>query len=80
MNDALKAGQLDEANHYGLMDCIECGACSYICPARIRLTQRFRVGKANWKTAQADKKAKAEAKAAREAAKAQKTTEKEGSK
>jgi electron transport complex protein RnfC len=82
MNDALKAGELDEANHYGLMDCIECGACSYICPARIRLTQRFRVGKANWKTEQADKKAKAAAKAARLAAKAEagKDKEKEASK
>jgi electron transport complex protein RnfC len=50
MNEALTAAEedekaFDEAAALGLMDCIECGACSYICPARIRLTQRFRVGK-----------------------------------
>jgi electron transport complex protein RnfC len=45
MNDALLAGDLDEAVHYGLRDCIECGSCSYMCPAHILLTQRFRVGK-----------------------------------
>jgi len=45
MNEALEAGDLDYAVKAGLMDCFECGACTYICPARIRLTQRFRVGK-----------------------------------
>ena len=28
------------------MDCIECGACSYVCPSHVPLTQQFRVGKA----------------------------------
>jgi electron transport complex protein RnfC len=45
MNDALEAGDLEEARWAGLLDCIECGSCSYVCPAKIRLTQRFRVGK-----------------------------------
>jgi electron transport complex protein RnfC len=45
MNNALEAGDLDEAVSSGLLDCIECGSCSYMCPARIKLTQRFRVGK-----------------------------------
>jgi electron transport complex protein RnfC len=45
MNNALEAGDLDEAVKVGLMDCFECGACTYVCPARIKLTQRFRVGK-----------------------------------
>jgi electron transport complex protein RnfC len=45
MNLALEAGDLDEAVRAGLMDCIECGSCSYMCPARIKLVQRFRVGK-----------------------------------
>ena len=45
MNNALDAGDLDEAVSSGLLDCIECGSCSYMCPARIKLTQRFRVGK-----------------------------------
>ena len=45
MNNALDADDLDEAVKAGLLDCIECGSCSYMCPARIKLTQRFRVGK-----------------------------------
>jgi electron transport complex protein RnfC len=45
MNNALEAGDLDEAVASGLLDCIECGSCSYMCPARLKLTQRFRVGK-----------------------------------
>jgi electron transport complex protein RnfC len=46
MNNALDADDVDEAAKLGLMDCIECGACTYMCPARIKLVQRFRIGKA----------------------------------
>ena len=42
---ALKTGKLDDAVKLGLMDCVECGACSFICPAHIKLVQRFRIGK-----------------------------------
>jgi electron transport complex protein RnfC len=45
MNNALNAGELEQAAKIGLLDCIECGACTYVCPARIQLVQRFRVGK-----------------------------------
>lgn len=45
MNNALNAGDLDEAEAIGLMDCIECGSCSFVCPQHIQLVQRFRVGK-----------------------------------
>ena len=45
MNNSLEAGDLDEAVMAGLLDCIECGSCSYMCPARIKLIQRFRVAK-----------------------------------
>ena len=45
MNVALNADDLDEAVNTGLLDCIECGSCTYMCPARIKLTQRFRAGK-----------------------------------
>ena len=45
MNNALKSDDLDRAVNIGLLDCIECGSCSYMCPARIKLTQRFRAGK-----------------------------------
>ncbi|NND68127.1 MAG: electron transport complex subunit RsxC [Halioglobus sp.] len=30
---------------YHLMDCFECGSCSYVCPAHIPLVQRFRGAK-----------------------------------
>ena len=36
------------------LDCIECGACSYVCPARVRLVQRFRVGKIGLRAIKAD--------------------------
>jgi electron transport complex protein RnfC len=45
MNKSLEANDLDYAIKAGLMDCVECGSCAYICPARIKLVQRFRVGK-----------------------------------
>lgn len=42
---ALKANNLDQAVKCGLMDCVECGSCAYICPGKIKLVQRFRMGK-----------------------------------
>jgi Na+-translocating ferredoxin:NAD+ oxidoreductase RnfC subunit len=45
MNIALESGDMDEAVRAGLSDCVECGSCSYVCPAAIKLVQRFRVGK-----------------------------------
>ncbi|MDR0411782.1 MAG: electron transport complex subunit RsxC [Treponema sp.] len=45
INIALESGDLGEAVRAGLMDCMECGSCAYMCPARIKLVQRFRVGK-----------------------------------
>jgi electron transport complex protein RnfC len=45
MNAALLSNDLDRADAIGLIDCFECGACSYVCPARIPLTQRFKLGK-----------------------------------
>jgi electron transport complex protein RnfC len=52
INEALEADDLDGAVKAGLLDCFECGACTYICPARIKLTQRFRVGKQRLKLRQ----------------------------
>jgi electron transport complex protein RnfC len=64
MNQALEAGDLDEAVRAGLVDCIECGSCSYICPARIRLVQRFRIGKQRLRTRQAQEQARQKAREA----------------
>lgn len=62
---AVKAGDLEEAKRYGLMDCVECGTCAWVCPARIKLVQRFRIGKQLLRQDQQKQAAKA---AAREAA------------
>jgi electron transport complex protein RnfC len=51
MNNSLEAGDLDYAVKAGLLDCMECGSCAYNCPARIKLVQRFRVGKQKLKMA-----------------------------
>ncbi len=37
--------EYDEALAAGLMDCKECGCCSYVCPARIPLVQGMKLGK-----------------------------------
>jgi electron transport complex protein RnfC len=53
MNINLEIGDLDESVKAGLLDCIECGSCTYVCPARIKLVQRFRVGKQQFRAWQA---------------------------
>ena len=50
--------QWGEVEALRVMDCIECGSCSYICPARIPLVQTFRVAKAQLRKQAAEKKAK----------------------
>jgi electron transport complex protein RnfC len=45
LNVAIKADDFDQAEAIGLLDCIECGTCSFVCPSHIQLVQRFRVGK-----------------------------------
>ncbi|MDX9826461.1 MAG: electron transport complex subunit RsxC [Spirochaetia bacterium] len=42
---AIEAGDYKEAEKIGLLDCIECGTCSFVCPSHRHLVQRFRVGK-----------------------------------
>jgi electron transport complex protein RnfC len=34
------------AEEHNLMDCFECGSCSFVCPSHIPLVQRFRAAKA----------------------------------
>ena len=42
---AVKSEDFEKFNALGGMECIEWGCCSYICPAKIPLTQRFKYGK-----------------------------------
>lgn len=65
----LKAGNLDKAKNFGLMDCIECGCCAFVCPAKVNLIQRIRLGKGIVRQKMAEERAKAAAKAASEGGK-----------
>ena len=40
-----RAGDLEGAVALGLMDCVACGSCSYVCPAHIPLVQYFNFAK-----------------------------------
>ena len=39
------ANDLDAFAAEGGMECMECGCCSYVCPARRRLTQSLKYGR-----------------------------------
>jgi len=43
---AILAEEVEEALGHGLLDCVECGLCSYVCPAKIELTEALRHAKA----------------------------------
>ena len=58
----LKAGNIEKAKKFGLMDCIECGCCAFVCPAKVNLIQRIRLGKGIVRQKMAEEKAKAAAK------------------
>ena len=45
MGLALERGKMDLAKEYGLMDCIECGVCTYVCPAKRPIVQWIKKGK-----------------------------------
>jgi electron transport complex protein RnfC len=40
-----RAGDLEGTVRLGLMDCIGCGSCSYVCPSHIPLAQFFSYAK-----------------------------------
>jgi len=35
LNNNSIRGNIEELNRYHVMDCIECGSCAYVCPAKI---------------------------------------------
>ena len=43
-----KNERFEDAKNWGLMDCIECGTCSYVCPANIPLVHWIRFGKSGY--------------------------------
>jgi electron transport complex protein RnfC len=42
----IEKGHWDEVKRFGLSDCMECGSCAYVCPARRPLVQLIKYGKA----------------------------------
>ena len=42
----VRKGNYDGAIAAGAMNCMECGSCTYVCPAKRELTQSCRVAKA----------------------------------
>ncbi|MDY3929617.1 MAG: electron transport complex subunit RsxC [Clostridia bacterium] len=45
LNKYARAGQLDMAEKYNIMDCIECGICSYLCPGMQSPLHAIRIAK-----------------------------------
>ncbi len=41
----VKFDHLEEAETWGILDCVECGCCQYCCPAKILLVHWIRLGK-----------------------------------
>jgi electron transport complex protein RnfC len=41
----VRSKSFDKAEDYGIRDCIECGCCAYVCPARIPLVHYLKFGK-----------------------------------
>jgi electron transport complex protein RnfC len=37
---------MESADNYGAMSCVECGSCSYNCPGGVEIVQHIRVAKA----------------------------------
>ena len=54
-----KNGRYDDMLGLHIMDCIECGSCSYVCPSNIPLVQRFKVAKGLLRVKQLKQKAAA---------------------
>jgi Na+-transporting NADH:ubiquinone oxidoreductase subunit A len=44
----LVADEMEEALAHGLLDCAECGLCTYACPSKIQLREVFRAAKAQY--------------------------------
>jgi electron transport complex protein RnfC len=52
LSQMMEAEDYETASDYSVTDCIECGCCAYVCPARRPLVQHMRQGKA-WAMARA---------------------------
>lgn len=46
LNQNALRGDIEGLKKFKVTDCIECGSCSFVCPAKRRLVQSMRLGKA----------------------------------
>ena len=45
---SILAGEVEESLQHGLLDCVECGLCSYVCPSKLDLAESFKQAKADF--------------------------------
>ncbi|MGB8951879.1 MAG: electron transport complex subunit RsxC [Candidatus Aminicenantales bacterium] len=53
----IKYENLEEAEAWGVLDCVECGCCQYICPSNIPLVHWIRLGKSSVSSLKSKKRA-----------------------
>jgi len=51
-----KKKRYDEAAQIGLLDCIECGSCTYICPAKVEHVKTIKLAKKVYRALRGGKK------------------------
>lgn len=56
LNLAVKRKDIKALDKYSIKTCMECGCCSYVCPAGIHLVQNFTVGKEMFNEAKVNRK------------------------
>ena len=49
---AVLAGEVEEALAHGLLDCVECGVCTCVCPSKIELMETLKTAKAAYRKEQ----------------------------
>ena len=64
MYNYFKKGDFENMKKYHILDCFECGSCSYNCPGRMPLTHSFKTAKLLFAAKAAEEKARAAAAAA----------------
>ncbi len=52
-----KKGDFENMKKYHILDCFECGSCSYNCPGRMPLTHSFKTAKLLFAAKAAEEKA-----------------------
>lgn len=62
LTDFARKRQFDDAMAYDIMSCVECGTCSYGCPAGVEIVQYIRAAKGAIRQNQAAERARAAAK------------------